>query len=815
MKRTRRIKRLFWPILSALTIGVLATPIFMSSANISLVSELDHTATVLNATRTIGANAPRDLAAWNKTDSKTLAALPQFDARDYGVVTSVKNQGYYNNNCWAYSLASAFETSILKNQLSSGYNKTNLEINVKNLQYVANNRTTQADKLGLAPECVFGDGSIPNTGGSTLRFSSVFMQQNAPALQTSKPDDQFYDPIALMTSSVVVVNDKSNDINEKVKLIKEAIGKYGSVTFAYGSGGQGASKYFYSNKNYNGPHACQIVGWDDSISSDKFVNPDKLKPSRNGAWIVKNSWGVAGQANGMSGYSTDDGYYYLSYDSAISTVMAYDFAKKDTYDNNYYYDGMNDELQKPSDLYNDNGSVNTKEYAVVFPSKKSSATKTEKLKAVTFALHGEDATVKVEIYKNVNLGKYNNPKNGELVTTVSKTFANKGDSYSYYTIDLPHEVDLYQNDDFSIVLTVDNNNHDASIYKSKNLNRSDKDKTFCRYKDGQWQYANSIMDKAVFSIRGLTKVYDGAAQVRPNKPTDEPDTTTPPPSITPPPTITPPTVTPPTPPVNPNPQPTPNPQPKPPVTPTPPVNPNPTPPTKPDQKPDQTPPTKPDQKPDQTPTTKPDQKPDQTPTTKPEEPKQNINSQNISIMFENQSEKQVSYDDKEVKPKLIITKKDDGTVLKEGVDYKLSYANNKNVGYATITITGIGNKYEGEVYRDFIIVKAKNELIKRNSDTELPKTKFGNPKYEYYTTQSCTPDSKLPGKPTTKGTYYVKLVVDGTKNYGAYTSGVEKFVVDNTKEIIMYSSIGVAAALLVALATMSALLIKNKKKKNK
>ena len=772
MKKTRRIKRLFWPILSALTIGVLATPIFMSSANISLVSESDHTTTVLNTARTIGANAPKDLAAWNATDSKTLAALPQFDARDYGVVTSVKNQGYYNNNCWAYSLASAFETSILKNQLSSEYSKTNLEINVRNLQYVANNRTTQADKLGLAPECVYGDGSIPNTGGSTLRFSSVFMQQNTPALQTSKPDDKFYDPIALMKSSVVVVNDKSNTVNEKVQLIKEAIGKYGSVTFAYGSGGQGNKKHFYSTQNNNGPHACQIVGWDDSISRDQFFNPQNQKPNRDGAWIVKNSWGVAGQANGMNGYSTNDGYYYLSYDSAISTVMAYDFAKKDAYDANYYYDGMNTELQKPNDLYNyysDDAKVNTHDYAVVFPSKKSSTTKKEKLKAVTFALHGEDVTVTVDIYRNVNLGTNNNPRNGEKVVSKTEKFANKGDSYSYYTMDLP-EVDLYQNDDFSIVLSVTNPKNDASIYKSKNPERSNKDKTFC-YKDGQWQYANSIMDRAVFSIRGLTKVYDGTAPVRPNKPIDKPD-------------VTPPLVTP-----TPQPNPTPTPQP----------NPSPTPQPNP-------------------PVVKPTPQPKPDPT--PAEEKQNISSPNISIMFENKSEEQVSYDDKEVKPKLIIKKKDDGTVLKEGMDYKLSYANNKNAGEATITITGIG-KYEGEVYRDFTIVKAKNELVKRNSDTELPKTKFGNPndtqnyKYEYYTAQSCTLDSKLASKPTTPGTYYVKLTVAGTENYDAYTSGVEKFVVDNTKDIIVYSSIGVAAALLVALATMSALLIKNKKKKNK
>ena len=785
MKKTRRIKRLFWPILSALTIGVLATPIFMSSANISLVSESDHTTTVLNTARAIGADAPKSLDEWNKTPIEKLVALSQFDARDYNVVTSVKNQGYYNNNCWAYSLASAFETSILKNKLSSEYDKNNLKINVRNLQYVANNRTTQADKLGLAPECVYGDGSIPNTGGSTLRFSSVFMQQNAPALQTSNPDDQFYDPIALMKSSVVVVNDKSKDVNEKVKLIKEAIGKYGSVTFAYGSGGQGASKYFYSTQNNNGPHACQIVGWDDSIRKEEFVNPQNQKPSRNGAWIVKNSWGAKNLSNGMDGYSTNDGYYYLSYDSAISTVMAYDFAKKDTYDNNYYYDGMNTELQKPNDLYNNDGRVNTNYYAAVFPSQKSSTTKTEKLKAVTFALHGEDATVTADIYKNVNLGENNDPRNITKVTSVTKKFANKGDSYSYYTMDLPEEVALDQNGNFSIVLKVTNPNNDASIYKSTNPDRGNKDKTFC-YKDGQWQYANKIMYRAVFSIRGLTKVYDGAAQVRPSSPTDKPD-------------VTPPPINPDTPPKpNPAPAPKPNPAPAPAPAPAPKPNPAPAPSPAPNPNPQPTPPVTPQPKPDQ----------------KPAEQKQNISSKNISIMFENQSEKQVSYDDKEVKPKLIIKNKDDNTELKEGVDYKLSYDNNKNAGEATITITGIG-KYEGEVYRNFIIVKAKNELVKRNSDTELPKTKFGNPKYEYYTTQACTLDSKLPGKPTDKGTYYVKLTVDGTENYDGYTSGVEKFVVDNTKEIIMYSSIGVAAALLVALATMSALLIKNKKKKNK
>ena len=52
-----------------------------------------------------------------------------------------------------------------------------------------------------------------------------------------------------------------------------------------------------------------------------------------------------------------------------------------------------------------------------------------------------------------------------------------------------------------------------------------------------------------------------------------------------------------------------------------------------------------------------------------------------------------------------ITVKDGTTTLKKGTDYTVSYANNKNVGKATVTITGIG-AYSGTINTSFLIKKA-------------------------------------------------------------------------------------------------------------
>lgn len=60
-----------------------------------------------------------------------------------------------------------------------------------------------------------------------------------------------------------------------------------------------------------------------------------------------------------------------------------------------------------------------------------------------------------------------------------------------------------------------------------------------------------------------------------------------------------------------------------------------------------------------------------------------------------------------ITPELTITH--NGTQLKEGIDYILSYENNINAGTATINVTGIGD-YKGETEKSFVIEQADIDL---------------------------------------------------------------------------------------------------------
>ena len=105
--------------------------------------------------------------------------------------------------------------------------------------------------------------------------------------------------------------------------------------------------YCYDQVKSN--HVVTIVGWDDNYSRENFltevkvVDEDKnvvynddgtpktkivFQPPKDGAWIVKNSWGSAdsiGQGLNINNWG-DNGYFYLSYyDRSIEAAQCYDF----------------------------------------------------------------------------------------------------------------------------------------------------------------------------------------------------------------------------------------------------------------------------------------------------------------------------------------------------------------------------------------------------------------------------------------------------------------------------------------------------------
>ena len=137
-----------------------------------------------------------------------------------------------------------------------------------------------------------------------------------------------------------------------------------------------------------------------------------------------------------------------------------------------------------------------------------------------------------------------------------------------------------------------------------------------------------------------------------------------------------------------------------------------------------------------------------------------------------------------------ITVKYNGKTLKNGTDYTVSYSNNKNIGTATVKITGKGS-YTGTITKTFKINPAKQEIQKLTAKSKAffvdwaqkgsatgyeiqyaTNSKFTSAKKATITNKKTdkTTISKLSGKKK----YYVRVrsytTVKGTKYYGAWSA---------------------------------------------
>ena len=137
-----------------------------------------------------------------------------------------------------------------------------------------------------------------------------------------------------------------------------------------------------------------------------------------------------------------------------------------------------------------------------------------------------------------------------------------------------------------------------------------------------------------------------------------------------------------------------------------------------------------------------------------------------------------------------ITVKYNGKTLKNGTDYTVSYSSNKNIGTATVKVTGKGS-YAGTITKTFKINPAKQEIQKLTAKSKAffvdwaqkgsatgyeiqyaTNSKFTSAKKVTITNNKTdkTTVSKLSGKKK----YYVRVrsytTVKGTKYYGAWSA---------------------------------------------
>lgn len=392
----------------------------------------------------------------------------RFDPRDE--LTPVKDQGD-TNLCWAYSAINASEASILKNKIG---NKDSLRLNPKALAY--RKYVRKADPLGNTANYYKNADDWTARPGHIEQTTALLSMWQGPIGGDKPAADVWENSLYRFESANLISSGKDGEA--RIMEIKRAIAEYGAVTAScYYDGG---TKQYYNDAGVkNGvPHAITLVGWDDDIDKSLF-SPGQV--TRNGGWLVKNSY-------------SDNGYFWLTYESKIATTTAWTFtyASKDSYDYNYYYDNNEDSF----------GLLKLKQFANVYEAKKGTDGKEEYVEAVNVGFAGNDVNVKIKVYTNLSGWGQTSVEKGTLAAEKAQTFKYGG----YNTIKLDNPVKVSVGTYFSIVVEV--SNPDGNAYVS--VVQSDAKKpSFRKTSDGYDYISNG---GCIARIKAYTKVKDAAPE---------------------------------------------------------------------------------------------------------------------------------------------------------------------------------------------------------------------------------------------------------------------------------------------------------------
>ncbi len=272
-----------------------------------------------------------------------------YNGYELGRLPAVRNQGE-EGACWAFTAMGAVEADLISDNAFS-----NSAIDLSELQlayFVTHNYDDPKDcHDGDTRSFYTSDPSIrwlSSGGNNTMAYRSmangigVINESFMPYKTGSELDG--YTPnegYALGFKTAHLKGAYSINLDQKTE-IKNAIREHGGVaTSIYFDDAFGrnctyrdsAHYAYYCSNSFLTNHGVLIVGWDDDFDRTNFK--ESIRPSENGAWLVRNSWGYNGYGK--------NGYFWISYEDAAiggNENAAYIFdVDTNVFDNCYSYSG--------------------------------------------------------------------------------------------------------------------------------------------------------------------------------------------------------------------------------------------------------------------------------------------------------------------------------------------------------------------------------------------------------------------------------------------------------------------------------------------
>ena len=367
-------------------------------------------------------------------------------AYDLGATVPAPRDQNPFGTCWTFGTLAAAETNLLMRGLAS---PGSLDLSEMHMAYFTYHKPV--DPLGgTAGDTINVGNDYMNVGGNSEIATMMLAgwlgaaPESAAVYPSAASGQEGYAKLAAVEKTLSA--DTAYDHNayilrdaywvsmEDTAEIKRLIMTKGaaSVGYYHEDACLNENTFAYLSAQTTANHQVSIVGWDDNYSRANFGGADggDALPRRDGAWLIRNSWG--------EGWGLD-GYFWLSYEepSLDSQAILFDLDEAGRYDYNYQYDGgaaiQYFELDSGSSMAN------------AFTARGS-----EYLAAASFYTYEPNVTYTVDVY--TGLASAADPTSG---TRVAGARVSGSAQYAgYHTVDLGQPIPLERGQRFSVVVTL-------------------------------------------------------------------------------------------------------------------------------------------------------------------------------------------------------------------------------------------------------------------------------------------------------------------------------------------------------------------------